>query len=123
MTLREQLQNKTADQRARLKARWFSELPTKTFTRGPYQVTLSNFSFVDKTFSVYVVVKKNNVEVLRDTFQFVNPPILVPDGTFHDEQVERPNGEIVTMSVPNYKEDLVEALKQMLIDAIKKQLV
>ena len=59
MTLVEQLQKKTADERARLKAQWFSQLPTRTFTRGQFEVTLSNFSYVGGTFSVDVVVVKN----------------------------------------------------------------
>lgn len=119
MTLVDQLQNKTPDERARLKARWFSELPTRTFTRGQFQVTLSNHSFVDKTFSVDVVVKKNGVEILRDDFHFVNPPIMVPDGTTRKE-VDPRSGEV--FDALNFKEDIVEALKTILVDAIKTQI-
>ena len=118
-TLREQLEGKTSDEKAVIKARWFSELPTRTFSRGVYDVTLSNFSAIDKTFSVFVVVTKNGQEVLRDEFRFVNPPILVADGTFRQE-LDEATGEMMTM--PNMKEDAVEALKQLLIDAIKTQL-
>lgn len=121
MTLREQLQNKTADERAELKAQWFAQLPTRTFTRGVYSVTLSDFSVVGKVFSVFVVVVKNGVEVLRDTFRFVNPPILVPDGTFHDE-VRNDWGVDRTIQVANYREDIVEAFKQMIVETIKNQL-
>ena len=117
-TYEQQLRNKTSDERARLKAQWFADLPTRTFTRGEFSVTLSNFSAVDKVFSVFVVVVKDGVEVLRDTFQFINPPLMVPDGTFHNEVTEKG----VTITVPNFKEDPVEALKAVLIEAIKRQL-
>lgn len=118
-TFAQQLRNKDSEERARLKAQWFAELPTRTFTRGEYSVTLSNFSAVDKVFSVFVVVEKGGVEVLRDTFQFVNPPLMVPDGTFRTEVTER-GSEI---QVQNLVEDPVEALRQMLIEAIKRQIV
>lgn len=122
-TYEQQLRNKTSDERARLKAQWFADLPTRTFTRGEFSVTLSNFSAVDKVFSVFVVVQKNGVEVLRDTFQFINPPLMVPDGTTHQEEIVGPGSALVTVEVPNYREDPVEALKQLLIEAIKRQLV
>lgn len=121
-TLREQLVGLTPDQRAVLKAQWFSEVPTRTFTRGVYSVTLSDLSVVGNVFSVFVVVVRNGSEVLRDTFQFVNPPVLVPDGTTHIETVTRPDGTVADISVPNYREDVVEALKQLLTEAIKRQL-
>lgn len=117
-TFAQQLRNKDSDERSRLKAQWFAELPTRTFTRGEYSVTLSDFKAVDKVFSVFVVVVKDGVEVLRDTFQFINPPLMVPDGTFHEEVTEKGT----TIQVPNYREDPIEALKQVLIEAIKRQL-
>ena len=61
--------------------------------------------------------------MLRDDFHFVNPPILVPDGTFRTVQITQPNGVIQDIEVPNNREDIVEALKQMLISAIKAKLV
>lgn len=116
-----QLVGLTSDERATLKAKWFSLLPTRVFTRGLYTVTLSNFSVTGKVFSVFVVVTKSGTEVLRDTFRYVNPPILVPDGTF--QQVIRNDwGVERTVMIPNMKEDLVEALKQMVMQTIKNQL-
>lgn len=122
-TLREQLEGKTAEERAEIKAQWFADLPTRTFTRGRYSVTLSNFARNRGTFSVFVVVQKDGVEVLRDTFQFVNPRIRTPDGTFHTETIVRPDGTLFDSKVPNYTEDLSEILKIELIDAIRRQLV
>lgn len=121
MALANQLKGKTSEERSRLKARWFADLPTRTFTRGEYSVTLSDFAAVDTAFSVHVVVVKDGTEVLRDAFRFVNPPLMVEDGTFRTETIDSPTGP-KEIQVPNYREDPVEALKQVLIEAIKKQL-
>jgi hypothetical protein len=122
MALRDQLEGKTADERAEIKAQWFAALPTRTFTRGDYSVRLSNFAKNSKTFSVFVIVEKNGVEILRDTFRFVNPPILVPDGTFHTETIVATDMTLKHIRVPNLKEDLTESLKQMLIESVRLQL-
>lgn len=121
MALKDQLLNKTPDEKAELKARWFSELSLKTFTRGAYTVNLSNLRRSGKVVSVDVSVIKGGVEVLKETFNITNPPILVPDGTTHMEDFVRPNGEIISRPVDNYKEDPAEALKQILIDQIKRR--
>lgn len=48
----------------------------------------------------------------------INPPILVPDGTAHEETIELSPGKTITMKVANYREDPVAALQEWLHDSV-----
>lgn len=120
-TLRKQLEGKTREERYALIAQKFAELPTRTFTRGRYEVTLSDMRASGSVFSVFVVVKKDGVEVWSDTCQLVNPPFEVPDGTTRTEELVRPDGTTFQHEVPNLREDLVEALKVRLMSIVQRR--
>lgn len=56
-------------------------------------------------------------------FQFVEPSLVVPDGTFHKESVpvRGENGEtlVVEQDVPNVVEDIPEAIRRQLVRLIR----
>lgn len=58
-------------------------------------------------------VTVNGEKIGDGILQFINPPILVNDGTFTEVQKEI-DGEIVIVSEPNYVENLEEALKSII---------
>lgn len=55
--------------------------------------------------------KNGELVKVDNPLYFMNPPILVPDGTTYTDNRGRVNN--------NYKEDLVEAIKQMVGECIK----
>lgn len=112
----EKLKGKSAKQKARLKALEFSKLPRQhSFVRGDFIIQISGLSSFEGSISMNVQATKNGQNVLlSNPFIFHNPPILVPDGTYRMKMFDDKEGQ-----VDNFKEDIQEALYQMVHEAIK----
>jgi len=111
------LKGKPAKQRARLKALEFRKLPRQhSFVRGDFIIEITSLSSFGDSISMNIQATKNGQNVLlSNPFIFHNPPVKVPDGTYHIAQDER--GE--DFEVSNFKEDVDEALKQLVYETIK----
>lgn len=54
-----------------------------------------------------------------ERFQIINPPLMVTDGTFHNETLSAPGGRTEVVAMPNFKEDPIEALQGTLAHIVK----
>lgn len=110
--IEQSLAGKTPSERARIKAEYLSSLKTGSysFQRNGIRFTLSNWSYDNGVFSVHVTASDDNGALPTDNpYGFVNPPIKVPNGTFRVEDGQE---------VENTEENPLEALKQMVYDAV-----
>lgn len=119
------LQGKTPKERATLKADEVVQLAkAETFERGGYRVEMQSVR-KEKDGIVEVFARAwhsgkqlgfgadGTVDIER--FRFVNPPTMVPDGTFTTKVFEgKEHNE------PNYKTDPQEALRLSLVDTIRQ---
>lgn len=81
-----------------------------TFTRGKYEVSILDAGTRNGCFWLKLSCKVDGVEAIRDPDFFWNTvPTLVPD----------PNGDINIGDGKIYREDIKEALKQIVVEAIK----
>lgn len=81
-----------------------------TFTRGKYEVSVLDAGTRNGFFWLKLSCKVDGVEIIRDPDFFWNTvPMLVPD----------PNGDINIGDGKMYREDIKEALKQIVVEAIK----
>lgn len=113
----------TAKGRARVRATAIRDAirdGSKTLTRGRWSLVISHFDVVrdgvGRVVGVEVFVRayRDGVEVKIDNHRrILNPPVMVPDGTTRNEVV---NGE--TVQVPNYVENVREALLTALMESI-----
>lgn len=131
MAIREQLNGKTASQRATIKGIEVAKvLSVKKTSRVNYSIEILEIKPIEKGVEVFVKAwdsngqigfgKDGTVDVER--FVFINPPILVadPNGTIRREWNDEATGESGTNT---YREDPKEALLQSLEHtiAVKKQ--
>lgn len=115
----------TAKGRARVRATAIRDAirdGSRTFTRGRWTLTISDFDVVrnwDGTvvgIEVFVRVYRDGVEVRVDNHRrIVNPPVLTKDGT--TRQVTTQTGQ--TLTVPNYTPNPRAALLDALLQSIE----
>lgn len=107
------------DERRVRKAEVFASLKSGSFTfqRDNIRFTLSNWERKGNVFRVHATAADSNGALpLHDTdnpFEFVNPPLMVPTGTWRKENV---NGQEV--DVPNVEESPLEALRIIVFEAV-----
>lgn len=105
-------------ERSLFKAQELAKITLTNFTQGIYDVEIleqpkekNGYLFIS------VKAKKSNVDmVINNPLIFKNPPIMVPDGTVHQE-FRASIGAMI--DVDNYVEDPVEALKQIIVDTLR----
>lgn len=88
-----------------------------------YTVTGLRLESVDTARMIRSEVQARDLkgELFYDDFmRIVNPPILVPTGTYHREQITNARtGEIESVLVANYTENPVEAVRVAIIDTVR----
>lgn len=121
----EKLLDKTAKERATIKGQEIAKLGSILKTKvGSIWIEITEFHAIEGGVELYARAwdsegqigfgKDGTVDLER--FVFINPPILVPDGTTHD--VYYPELDF-TVPHPNYKEDLQQAILNSLTHTIK----
>jgi hypothetical protein len=119
MTLLPQLEGKTVDERAILKAQFFATEKEGIIVDKELAITVSNLRYEKTSFCADLAVSKDGQAIpLNNPFYFYNPPIMVPDGTFHTEL--RLDG--TEMQVPNYKESPTEAMQVFISQVVRKHI-
>lgn len=123
MITKELLQNKSTNEKHRLKTDEHCTTKPFTFTKNGFQIKVKEISkeisgLEMGLLKIVVEVKKNGVPVFVDNpLYYKNPPITVPDGTTSLVQgnVELGGGMI---EVDNYKVDVKEAMKRIIFDTV-----
>jgi hypothetical protein len=112
------LKNVDASQRSKEKAKAFEKIKNISFEREGFTVTILKKPVERRgTLIVEVMAMKNgNLVNVSNPLIFVNPPIMVPDGTYHKEYIASIDKEI---DVANFKEDAEEALELIIVDVLK----
>ena len=128
------LDNIPREQHAKFKAKELSKRPVpSTFTRRVnhngtnenIQVTIRSIESTDLPtghtwLTVIADAKWNGKDLPVDNpLHFQNPPIEVPNGTITERIIDLPNGKKITVQEANVIEDLDEAIKQMVVEAIR----
>lgn len=114
------IEGKPAQERGRIKAKAIADaIPNKklTFSRGGIVYDVRGWDVDDDgVLSVTISARDSRGPIPTDTlYRFVNPPVRVPDGTERDETDAA--GE--TRKVKNFKEDELEAARQIVIEAVR----
>lgn len=107
-------------ERGRIKARMLAEAlgSSRTFTRGAYTVTVSELRFADPLLAFHLNVTKGGAVLYDDDVAVVNPPIMVQSGT---KQVQAHwGGGTQTVTVPVYTEAPLQALREVVSDAVRR---
>lgn len=101
-----------------------SELLKESKSSSSHTYKGINFTFLSEPIIdgaklvVNIQAVKNGKNLFVDNpLIFINPPIKVPDGTYHIEQ----NLEGNDIEVDNFKEDPAEALKEVIYQVVKTQ--
>jgi hypothetical protein len=112
------LKNVDASQRSKEKAKAFEKIKNISFEREGFTVTILKKPVERRgTLIVEVMAMKNgNLVNVSNPLIFVNPPIMVPDGTYHKEYIASIDKEI---DVANFKEDAEQALELIIVDVLK----
>lgn len=106
------------EEKHRLKVREFLKLekPNDYVYKG-IKIHIKEISEENGLLKIRAYAERGGFQIpLDNPFYFQNPPIMVPDGTFHKEKI---GGE--EFEVHNFKEDLEEALKEFLGQVIEYQ--
>ena len=113
------IDGKTDDEKARIKAQELAKIPlasVASFSYKTYTIKVNSLRFVDDLLEVYVeATKSGNRVAVNNPLLFRNPPIMVPDGTFHYET----NSYGEQLLTNNYKEDILAALKEIIGQTIE----
>lgn len=109
-------------QRALVKAQELSKASVTNFVQDGYNVTITQGpEEVEGVLKVAVDVMRGNKTVEIDNpLLFVNPPTMVIDGQ-SEETIQDPEFGEITKMVNNFKEDPEQALKDIIIQVVKKQ--
>jgi hypothetical protein len=112
--------DKNPESKDGIKLTAFSELvlPFKFETKGGKVVVVDSIKVNEKIGALELFVLVDDKPWSGDgIMQFINPPILVPDGT-KSTITNEIDGEKYELEVDNFKEDLDEALKQIVEQTI-----
>jgi hypothetical protein len=124
-TLTEQLEGLAYAEKAAKKCKWLNEALSKfassnkkyTFTYNDLKITVWNPVASGTSLRVDVSATSPDETISYNLgdgiFLFTNPLIHIPDGTSNEIEI---NSKIVT--VPNYKEDLLGAIKLMIYETV-----
>ena len=114
--MKEQLNRKSYREKSRLKAIELSKKDSISFSRDGFDVEVTGISLDGDMLSLNIKAKKDGKDIVLDNpFKYLNPPIMVHDGTF----TKRKNSKGEDIDFPNYREDAKEALKQIVLQSIK----
>lgn len=118
MAIADLLTNKTPAERHAIKCTELAKLTGETFTKGRFALTIEAGPRVrDGVLEVLVSVTRDGVRLPIDGhLRFVNPPIMVPDGTFRNETQRGKEYQ-----VPNFVENPRAALREMILGAVIPQ--
>lgn len=111
----------TREERAALKAGALAERAPSAILRDGLEIVLLREPVVrpDGALEVWLEAKRDGKPIAVDNpYLFVNPPVMVPDGTYRLEDVEQ-FGKRVQVEVENFHEDPDEALRIVLADAVR----
>lgn len=119
VSVAEQIKDLSAKEKANFKGREIAKIGSVHRTRiGRFEVEIIGLNPVSGGIEFYARawdLRGNQVAlgtgVETERFKIINPPIMVRDGTFHT-RIE--DGTGLELQVPNFKEDLREALLQSL---------
>jgi len=95
-------------QKQNLKVNWFCTIEPHSFEYKGKTIDIKSISNNDWLLTIVA-----ECDWKEDDYNFQNPPILVPDGTYHEETID---WEV--KQIPNYKEDLLAVLHIILGDTI-----
>lgn len=116
MTLQNILKNKSSAEKNDIKIKELIKSKVKTFNRKGFDIEILELSQEDNRLKVIVKAKKDGVELFVDNpLYFLNPPILVPDGTKRIVYDEDSN----PIQVDNLKEDLDEVLQEIIAECLR----
>lgn len=120
--LYDSLEGKSYIEKANLKCAEFCKRKGKKFQKDNLEIVITNpILFGDEGFEVTAKVWKDGVEIPlgnKNPLRFINPPILIPDGT--KSEIEIPFGnETKKTQVDNLKEDIDGALEFIVYEHIK----
>ena len=107
---KELLKDKTAKEREKIKVEALSKVKIQKFTKYGFDIELLEVGIEGELLKVIARATKNGQEVFASNpLYYKNPPILVPDGT------KKPftNELGITYMIDNFKEDLEEALREI----------
>ena len=123
MITKELLQNKSTNEKHRLKTDEHCTTKPFTFTKKGFQIKVKEISKEASgteigLLKIVVEVKKDGVPVFVDNpLYYKNPPITVPDGTKSLVPASQELGGGM-IEVDNYKVDVKEAMKNMIFDTV-----
>jgi len=128
LSVKEQLTGKNQIEKANIKSTEIAKLDLRgQFTSGDYTIEITSpITKIDGGIEFYAKAwdKKGNPigfgkDNLTETerFRIFNPPIMVPDGTKKNETITL-GGKEKVIEVDNFREDLGEAVKQVLAHTI-----
>jgi len=115
------------DEKEGIKLSAFSQLILPfTFEDDGREISIESIYINEKLGLLELSVKVDGEKPNKDgIFQFINPPIMVHDGTFTTVEktrtiytTEGKKEESYTVEEPNFIEDLEESLKKMIVSAI-----
>lgn len=110
------IKDKKAKERALIKAEELSKIKLSDFSRDDYDIKIvSQPKLSGNLLEISVIATKDKKKIEIDNpLQFLNPPIMVPDGTYHKEIIFDRETDI-----HNFREDPEEALHQIIVQTIK----
>lgn len=123
MAIRELLAGKSLSEQSEIKTRELAKLSSEQFSRAQWTLTITDGPRVvmvgdTPALELTVAVTRNGVLVPIDGhLRFMNPPVMVPDGTFRT--VTNAFGQ--DLQVANFVENPRAALRQMVLDAVMRQ--
>lgn len=119
-TIGNALTDLTINQKSIYKSREIAKLPISDFSlRGISVSFIAKPQFLKNTLVVSVSAKRGLTNLRVDNpLVFVNPPIMVWDGTYHQEFNKEFN---VTLNIMNYVENATQALQEIITQTIEGQ--
>jgi len=115
------LESKDPEEIKKEKAKEFHKVSLTSIVDGDVEITILNKKLKETGVEFIIAVKQNGLDVdLKDfnPFTIVNPPLMVPDGTFRKEMINGPDGQ-KEIEIENMKEDSEESLKQILVQTVR----
>lgn len=116
MGVKDLIKDKPANERNDIKIKELIKSQVKNFSKKGFDIEILELGQETNRLKVIVKAKKDGVELFVDNpLYFLNPPIMVPDGTKRTEIDEHGN----LIELDNFKEDLDEALQEMIAECLR----
>ena len=116
MSTKDKLDGKARLEKHKIKSEDLALTNVSSFTKSGVQYTILDKTEINGVLEMNVTARRGNSDIEIDNpLRFVNPPIMVPDGTTRTET--NSFGEDVT--VPNFVEDLEKVIEEIVVEAIR----